>query len=202
VVTTIDEGPSQGVAPRTAAKKRKLGKMAEGLRASERFAADLLETCVVPGETMSSPELQESFVRMLKVTGGRWPRNVLIPRAAGEDMFTSRLAREMKIFPYGQNVVVVVLAVMEKHRQDAQRKRRVFARVGDPWCEVKMARASVKPAAPGASMPSPSAPGASMPLPVVPTQERRPLSPPRAAETAVGGAEVSMDISVEDYLVG
>jgi hypothetical protein len=37
---------------------------------------------------------------MLKVTRGRWPRNVLIPRAAGEDMFTSRLAREMKIFPY------------------------------------------------------------------------------------------------------
>jgi hypothetical protein len=40
-----------------------------------------------------------------------------------------------------------------------------------------------------------------MPLPVVPTQERRPPSPPRAAETMVGGAEVSMDISVEDYLV-
>jgi hypothetical protein len=65
-----------------------------------------------------------------------------------------------------------------------------------------MARSSAKPAAPGASMPPPSAPGASMPLPAAPTQERRPPLPPRAAEAAVGGAEVSMDISVDDYLVG
>jgi hypothetical protein len=34
--------------------------------------------------------------------------NGLIPWAAGEDMFTSRLAREMKIFPYGRNVGAVV----------------------------------------------------------------------------------------------
>jgi hypothetical protein len=53
---------------------------------------------------------------MLKVTGGRWPRNVPIPRATGEDMFTSRLSREMKNFPYGQNVGAVVSAVMEKDR--------------------------------------------------------------------------------------
>jgi hypothetical protein len=55
-----------------------------------------------------------------------------------------------------------------------------------------MARASVKPAAPGASMPPPAAP----------THERRPPSPPRAAEAAVAGAEVSMDIFVDHYLVG
>jgi hypothetical protein len=89
VVTTADEGSSQGTAPSTAAKKRKLGTAAEGLRASERFAMDLLETCTVPGETMSSTELRESSARMLKVTGGHWPRNVPIPRAASEDMFTS-----------------------------------------------------------------------------------------------------------------
>jgi hypothetical protein len=182
VVTTADEGPSRGTAPSAAAKKRKLGTTTEGLRASKRFAADLLETCVVPRETMSSLELRESSARMLKVTGGRWPRNVPIPRTAGEDMFTSRLAREMKIFPYGRNVVAVVSAVMEKGRQDAPRKRRAFARVGDPRRGVKIARASVKPAAS--------------------IQERKLPSPPRAAETAVGGAEVSMDISVEDYLVG
>jgi hypothetical protein len=76
---TVDEGPSRGTAPGVAAKRRKLGTTAEGSRASDRFAADLLETCAVPGETMSSPELQESFARILKVTGGRWPRNVLIP---------------------------------------------------------------------------------------------------------------------------
>jgi hypothetical protein len=46
-----------------------------------------------------------------------------------------------------------------------------------------------------------AAPGPSRPLPAVPTQERRPPSPPCTAETEVGGVEVSMDISVEDYLV-
>jgi hypothetical protein len=148
VVTTANEGPSWGTAPSVAAKKRKLGTTAEVSRPFERFATDLLETCVVPGETMSSPELQESFARMLKVTEGRWPRNVPIPRAAGEDMFTSLLAREMKIFPYEQNVAAVVSAVMEKDRQDVPWKRRAFARVGDPRREVQMARASAKPAAP------------------------------------------------------
>jgi hypothetical protein len=78
VMTTADEGPSRGTAPSAAAKKRKLGSTAKGSRAFDRFAADLLETCAVPRETMSSPELQESSVRMLKVTGGRWPRNVPI----------------------------------------------------------------------------------------------------------------------------
>jgi hypothetical protein len=38
-------------------------------------------------------------------------------------MCTSRLAREMKIFPYGRNVAAVVSTVMEKDRQDASRKR-------------------------------------------------------------------------------
>jgi hypothetical protein len=94
---------------------------------------------------------------MLKVTAGRWPRNVPIPRAAGEDIRTSRLAREMKIFPYGRNVVAVVSAVMEKDHQDASRKRRAFVRVRDPRCEVKMARGIAKSAAPGTSKPPPDA---------------------------------------------
>ena len=67
------------------------------------------------------------------------PRDVPIPRVAGEDIFTSRLAREMKIFPYGQNVAFVVSAVMDKDHQDATRKRRAFTRVGDPSREVKRA---------------------------------------------------------------
>jgi hypothetical protein len=107
----------------------------------------------------------------------------------------------MKIFPYEWNVAAVVSTVMEKDRQDAPWKHRAFVRVGDPRREVKMARASAKPAALGSSKPPPGAPDASMPLPTMPTRERRPPSPPRAAETAVGGAEVSMDIFVEDYLV-
>jgi hypothetical protein len=128
---------------------------------------------------------------MLKVTGGRWPRNVPISQAAGKDMFTSRLACEMKIFPYGWNVGVVVSAVMEKDRQDAPWKRQAFARLVDPRREVKMAWPSVKPAAPGASMPPPTAP----------THERRPPSPPRATEATVAGVEVSTKLFVDDYLV-
>jgi hypothetical protein len=156
-VATVDKGSSRGKAPSVAAK-RKLGTTAEGLGASKRFAAELLETCAVPGERMSSLELRESSARMRKVTGGCWPRNVSIPWAAGEDMFTSRLAREMKNFPYGRNVATVVMAVIEKDRQDVSWKRRAFARVGDPRCEVKMPRASAKNAAPRASMPPPVAP--------------------------------------------
>lgn len=107
-------------------------------------------------------------------------------------MFTSRLARETKIFPYGQNVGVVVSAVMEKDRQDTPRKCQAFARLVDPRREAKMAWPSAKPTAPGASMPPP----------IAPTHERRPPSPLRAAEATVAGAEVSMDISMDDYLMG
>jgi hypothetical protein len=78
-----------------------------------------METCATLEGGMSSPELWESSARMLKVTGGRWPKNVPIPRAAGEDFFTSRMARDLKIFPYGRNIAVVVSTVMEKDRQDA-----------------------------------------------------------------------------------
>jgi hypothetical protein len=142
---------------------------------------------------------------MLKVTGARWPRNVPIPRVTGEDMCTSRLAREMKIFPYRRNVAAVVSAVIEKDRQDAMQKRQAFERVGDLRREVKMARGSVNSAALGSSKPllgaKSAALGPSKSLPAVPTQERRPPSPPRAAETEMGGAEVSMDISVDYYLV-
>jgi hypothetical protein len=67
------------------------------------------------------------------------------------------------MFPYGRNVGAVLSAEMEKDRQDAPRKRRAFARVGDPRREVKLARAGANPAAPGASMTPPGAPSAGMP---------------------------------------
>jgi hypothetical protein len=73
----------------------------EGLGVPDHFAVELMGTCATLGGRMSSPELRESSARMLKVTEGRWPRNVPIPRVADEDIFTSRLAREIKIFPYG-----------------------------------------------------------------------------------------------------
>jgi hypothetical protein len=66
------------------------------------------------------------------------------------------MARELKIFPYGRNIVVVVSAMMDKDRQDATRKRWAFTRVGDPSREVKKARGSAKSAAPGSSKPPPA----------------------------------------------
>jgi hypothetical protein len=181
---------------------------------------ELMGTCAALGGRMSSPELWESSARMLKVTGGRWPRNVPIPRAAGEDIFMSRMARELKIFPYGRNIAVVVSAVMDKDCQDAARKRRAITRVGDPMREVKRARGGAKSTAPGSSkppsavkpaVPGPSkssvgpraaASGAGKPPSAEPTKERRPPSPVRTDEVATGGADFDTDICVDDYLVG
>jgi hypothetical protein len=100
------------------------------------------------------------------------------------------------------------------------RKRRAFTRVGDPSREVKTARGSAKSATPGSSKPplavkpvvfGPSksssgarvvASGSSKTLSAEPTKERGPLSPLRTAEAAVGGANLAMDICVDDYHVG
>jgi hypothetical protein len=112
-----EEGPSQEAAP--AAKKRKIGTAVGGLGVSDSFAVELMGTCASLGGRMSSPKLRESSARMLEVTGGRWPKNVPIPRAASKDFFTFRIARDLKIFPYGRNIAAVVSAVMEKDRQDA-----------------------------------------------------------------------------------
>ena len=51
-------------------------------------------------------------------------------------------------------------------------------------------------------MPPPGAPSTSMPLPTTPIHERRLPSPPHTVEAAVGGSEISMDISMNDYFVG
>jgi hypothetical protein len=111
-----------------------------GLGVSDSFVVELMETCVALGGRMSLPELRESLARMLRVTGGQWPKNVSIPHAAGEDMFMSRMARDLNIFPYGRNIVVVVSAVMEKDRQDAAQKHRAVVRIGDPLRETNNAR--------------------------------------------------------------
>jgi hypothetical protein len=216
----VEESPSRGAVPAVATKKRKLVTAAEVLGVSDHFAVDLMGTCAAPGGRMSSLELRESSARMLEVTGGRWPRNVPIPLAAGEDIFMSRLAREMKIFPYGQNIFFVVLAVMDKDRQDATWKRRAFTRVGDPSREVKKARGISMSAAPGSSKPPPAAkpaipgpsrpssgvkaiaPSSSKPPSAEPTQERVLPSPLCTIEAVAGGAELSMDICVDDYRVG
>jgi hypothetical protein len=55
---------------------------------------------------------------MLKVTGGRWHKKDSLPWAVGDDYFTSRLARELKIFPYRRNIGAVVSIMMEKDCQE------------------------------------------------------------------------------------
>jgi hypothetical protein len=163
---------------------------------------------------MSSPELRESSARMLEVTGGRWPKNVPIPHAAGKDFFTSRMARDLKVFPYGQNIAAVVSAVMERDRQDAAQKRRAVVRIMDPMREAKKARGSAKAAASSGSKPvaaaKPAAPGhskaATSAKAAAPSGSKPPLGRlgkgRRSLSPARRIADFRTDISVEDYLVG
>jgi hypothetical protein len=211
-VVVTEEGPSQEAAPAT--KKRKIGTAVGALGVSDSFAVELMGTCTVSGGRMSSPELRESSARMLEVTGGQWPKNVSIPRAADEDFFTSRMARDLKVFPYERNIAAIVSAVMERDRQDATQKRRVVIRIADPMREAKRVRGSAKAAASGSSKPvlavKPVAPGHSKASasakaaassgsklpPSGPVKGRRPPSPARRV------ADFGMDISVDDYFVG
>jgi hypothetical protein len=210
-MAVTEEGPSQEAAP--AAKKRKIGTAVGGLGVSESFVVDLMGTCAALGGGMSS-------ARMLKVTGCRWPKNVLISRAAGDDFFTSRMARDLKIFPYERNISAVVSAVMEKDRQDAAQKRRAVVRLADPFREVKKARAAAKSAAPDSSKPLPAA----KPTAGGPSKElagakatassagkppsggsakgRRLPSPARTDGVAARVADFDTDICVGDYLLG
>jgi hypothetical protein len=92
-----EDDPTPEAAPAT--KKRKLGTAVGELGVSDSFAMELMGTCAAPGGRMSSPELRESSARMLEVIGGRWPKNVPIRHAAGEDFFTSRMTRDLRVFP-------------------------------------------------------------------------------------------------------
>jgi hypothetical protein len=158
-----EEGPSQEAAP--ANKKRKLCTIMGIKGVSDNFVVELMGTCAAPGGRMYSPELRESSARMLEVTGGRWPKNLLIPWAEGEDMSTSRIARCLRIFPYGRNITAVVSTVMNKDRQDAAQKRRAVIRLPDARREAKRAQGSAKAAVPGGSQSTlaakPAAPGSS-----------------------------------------
>jgi hypothetical protein len=206
-----EEDPAQEATPAT--KKRKLGTAVGELGVSDSFAMELMGTCAALGGRMSSPELRESSARMLEVTGGRWPKNVPIPRAAGEDFFTSRMARDLRVFPYGWNIAAVVSAVMNKDCQDAAQKRLAVVRMVDPVREAKRTRGSAKaatsssskpvpgakPAAPGAGKASTgekaAAAGGTKPPPGGPSPAKLPPSKKRVADFGT-------NIGVEDYLVG
>jgi hypothetical protein len=147
----VETGDDPAPATAPSSKKRKLGTAMGGLGVSDGFARELMRTCATPGERMSSPELRESSARMLRVTGGCWPRNVPIPRVAGRDFFTSRMVREWRVFPYGRNIAAVVSAVMDKDRQGAAQKRQAAVRLVE--ARPKRQRGSAKAAAPGGGRP-------------------------------------------------
>jgi hypothetical protein len=79
-----------------------------GPKASRIFVEELIGICAGPGEVMTSPELWETSSRMLKVTRGRWHRKDLVPLVVSDYYFTSCLACELKIFPYGRNIGAIM----------------------------------------------------------------------------------------------
>jgi hypothetical protein len=183
-----------------------------GLGVSDSFAMELMGTCVAPGGRMSSPELWESLARMLKVTGGWWPKNVPIPRAVGEDFFTSRMARDLRVFPYGRNIAAVVSAVMNKDRQEAAQKHRAVIRL--PEARPKRARGTAKATAPGGSQPTLAAKSAAPGSSKV-SDGAKAAGADDTKSASAGAAKVrelpslgkhvldfGTNISVDDYLVG
>jgi hypothetical protein len=180
-----------------------------------------MRTCAAPGGRMSSPELRESSARMLRVTEGWWPRNVPIPRAAGEDLFTSRMVRDWKVFSYGRNIAAVVSAVMDKDRQGAAQKRQAVVRLHE--ARPKRPRGAAKAAAPGGSQPplaaksaapassrapeaaKAAAAGGSKSAKAAPMSSRVSEAAKAARELPPPGkrvADFATDISLDDYLVG
>jgi hypothetical protein len=178
-----------------------------------------MRTCEAPGGRMTSPELRESSARMLRVIGGWWLRNVPIPRAAGEDFFTSRMVHEWKVFPYGRNIAAVVSAVMDKDRQGAAQKRQAVVRLHE--ARPKRQRGAAKAVAPSGGQPPLAAKSA------VPASSRAPEATAAAGGSKSGKAapassrvpeaakagrglpppgkrvvDFATDISVEDYFVG
>jgi hypothetical protein len=105
---------------------------------------------------MRGPRGKDVFARAPRVFGadaegyrGWWPKNVPVPRAAGEYFFTSRMVRDLRVFPYGRNIAAIVSAVMDKDRQEAAQKRRAVIRL--PEARPERARGTAKSAAPGGS---------------------------------------------------
>jgi hypothetical protein len=132
--------------------------------------------------------------------------------AAGEDFFTSRMVRDLRVFPYGWNIAAVVSAVMDKDRQEAAQKRRAVIRLAE--ARPKRARGTVKAAVPGGSQPTLAAksadPGSSKVPDVVKAAgaggaKSTSAGAAKARELPPPGkriADFGTDISVDDYLTG
>jgi hypothetical protein len=216
-VVESGDDPAPAVAP--SSKKRKLGTAVGGLGVSDGFARELMRTCAASGGRMSSPKLRESSAQILRVTGGWWPSNVPIPRAAGEDFFTSRMVHEWKVFPYGRNIAAVVSAVMDKDRQGAAQKRQAVVRLHE--ARPKRQRGAARATALGGGKPPPAAKlavpasskaaeaaagaGGSKSAKTVPSSSRVPDAAKAARGLPPPGkrvADFATDISVDDYLGG
>jgi hypothetical protein len=213
----VETGGDPTLTAAPSSKKRKLGTAMGGIGVSDGFARELMRTCAAPGERMSSPELRDSSARMLRVTGGCWPRNVPVPCAAEEDCFTSRMARQWRVFPYGRNIGAVVWAVMDKDRQGAAQKRQATVRIHE--ARPKRQRGAAKAAASsGGKPPLAAKAGATAPSKAPETTAGAGVSkltkvvPPASgvAEAAKAArtlpppgkrvADFGTDISVDDYL--
>jgi hypothetical protein len=122
------------------------------------------------------------------------------------------MARELKVFPYGRNIAVVVSAVMNKDRQEAAQKRRAVIRL--PEARPKRARGTAKATAPGGIQPTlaakPAAPGSSKVSKSVKAADTggtksAPDGAAKVQELPSPGkrvADFGTNISVDDYLVG
>jgi hypothetical protein len=133
-------------------------------------------------------------------------------------MSTSRMARDLRIFPYGRNIAAVVSAVMNKDHQDAAQKWKTVVRMADPLREAKRAWGSAKATASGGSKPvptaKPAAPGPSKtltgaktaafggtkPPPGGPARGREVPSPTKLPSPGRRVADFGTNIGVDDYL--
>jgi hypothetical protein len=136
----------------------------------------------------------------------------LSPARPAKIFFTSRMVRDWKVFPYGQNIAAVLSAVMDKDRQGAAQKRQAVVRL--PEARPKRLRGATKAAAPGRSQPTQVAksadPGSSRVAEAAKAAatggtKSVPAGAEKARELPPSGKRVpdfAMDISVDDYLVG
>jgi hypothetical protein len=122
------------------------------------------------------------------------------------------MVRDLRVFPYGRNIVVVVSAVMTKDRQEAAQKRRAVIRL--PEARPKRARGTAKATVPGGSQPTLATKSATPGSGKVPESAKAagaggtksaPDGAAKVRELPSPGkrvADFDTNISVDDYLVG
>jgi hypothetical protein len=201
-VVEAGDDPAPAAAP--SSKKRKLGTSMGGLGVSDGFARELMRTCAAPRERMSLPELRESSARMLRVTGGWWPRNVPIPRAAGEDFFTSRMVREWSQAEEAVGGCEGCQAVVRLHEARPKRQRGAAKAAAPGGGKPPLAAKSGVPASSKAPEAAAGA-GGSKSTKAMPPSIRVPEVAKAARVLPSSGkrvADFATDISVDDYLGG